>query len=79
MCGDCGRLYKKQDGDIDNNRLSQSSDYEREPPPPRSEVEWVLGNFGNGKAPGILSSCGKPQEKKELIFCGESLSSSFSL
>ena len=33
MGGDCGRLYYNQDGDNDNNRLDQRSDYEREPPP----------------------------------------------
>ena len=47
----CEKLYKTQDGDTDNDRLDQRSDYEREPPPLRSEVEWVLGNIGNGKAP----------------------------
>ena len=42
-----------QDGDNDNNRLDQICDYDREPPPLRSEVEWALGNIGNGKAPGM--------------------------
>ena len=46
----CGKLYKNQDGDNDNNRLDQICDYDREPPPLRSEVEWALGN---GKAPGM--------------------------
>ena len=46
----CGKLYKNQDPDTDNNRLDQRSDYEREPPPLPSEVEWALGN---GKAPGM--------------------------
>ena len=49
----CGKLYKNQDGDNDNNRLDQRCDYDREPPPLRSEVEWALGNIGNGKAPGM--------------------------
>ena len=31
----CGKLYKNQDGD-------QRCDYDREPPPLRSEVEWRL-------------------------------------
>ena len=48
----CGKLYKNQDGDNDNNRLDRRCDYDREPPPLRSEVEWALGNIGNGKAPG---------------------------
>ena len=29
----CGKLYKNQDGDNDNNRLDQRCDYDREPPP----------------------------------------------
>ena len=37
--GYCGKLYKNQDGDTDNNRLDERCDYEREPPPLRSEVE----------------------------------------
>ena len=49
----CGKLYKNQDGDNDNNRLDQICDYDREPPPLRSEVEWALGDIGNGKAPGM--------------------------
>ena len=56
-----------QDGDTDNNRLDQRSDYEREPPPLRSEVEWVLGNIGNRKAPvvdDIPIELWKPQEKE---------------
>ena len=44
----CGKLYKNEDGDNDNNRLDQRCDYDREPLPLRSEVEWALGN---GKAP----------------------------
>ena len=47
----CGKLYKNQDGDNDNNRLDQRCDYDREPPPLRSEVELALGNIGNEKAP----------------------------
>ena len=49
----CGKLYKNQDGDNDNNRLDQRCDYDGEPLPLRSEVEWALGNIGNGKAPGM--------------------------
>ena len=49
----CGKLYKNQDGDNDNNRLDQRCDNDREPPPLRSEVEWALGNIGNRKAPGM--------------------------
>ena len=49
----CGKLYKNQDGDNDNTRLDQRCDYVREHPPLRSEVEWALGNIGNGKAPGM--------------------------
>ena len=51
--GYCGKLNKNQDGDTDNNRLDQRSDYEQEPPPLRSEVEWALGNIGNWKATGL--------------------------
>ena len=47
----CGKLYKNQDGDTDNNCIDQRCDYEREPSPLLSEVEWALGNSGNGKAP----------------------------
>ena len=46
-----GALYKNQDGDADNNRLDQRSDYEREPPPQYQRWSWALGNIGNGKAP----------------------------
>ena len=49
----CGKPYKNQDGDNDNTRLDQTCEYDREPPPLRSEVEWALGNIGNGKAPGM--------------------------
>ena len=49
--GYCGKLYKNQDGDTDNNRLDQICDYERAPPALRSEVEWAPGNIGNGNAP----------------------------
>ena len=42
----CGKLYTNQDGDNDNNRLDQKCDYDREPPPLRSEVEWALGEEG---------------------------------
>ena len=49
----CGKLYKNQDGDNDNNRLDQRCDYDREHPPLRSEVEWALGNIGNRTAPGM--------------------------
>ena len=52
--GYCGKLYKNHDGDTDNNRLDQQrSDYERELPPLRSEVDWAHGNIGNGKVPGM--------------------------
>ena len=51
--GYCGTLYKNQDGDADNNRLDQRSDYEREPPPQYQMWTWVLGNIGNAKAPGM--------------------------
>ena len=34
----CGKLYNNQAGDNDNNRLDQRCDYDREPPPLRSEV-----------------------------------------
>ena len=37
--GYCGKQYKNQDGDNDNNRLDQICDHDREPPPLRSEVE----------------------------------------
>ena len=49
----CGKLYTNQDGGTDNNYLGQRCDYEREPQPLRSEVEWALGNIGHGKAPGM--------------------------
>ena len=51
--GYCGKRYKNQDGDNDNNRLDQRCYYHREPPPLRSEVEWELGNIGNWKVPGM--------------------------
>ena len=38
----CGKLYKSQDGDTENNRLDQRSDYVREPPPLRS---WTKGEW----------------------------------
>ena len=53
----CGKLYKNQDGDNYNNRLDQRCDYDREPPPLRSEVEWALGSIGNGKAPCVCIPC----------------------
>ena len=31
--GYCGKVYKNQDGDTDNNCIDQRCEYEREPPP----------------------------------------------
>ena len=38
---------------LEQLKQNSQSDYEREPPPLRSEVEWALGNIANGKAPGM--------------------------
>ena len=52
----CGKLYKNQDGDNDNNRLDQRCDYDREPPPLRSEAymstqrEVMEGQTGRHRA-----------------------------
>ena len=56
MGGYCGNLYQNQDGDTDNIRPDQRCDYKREHPPLRSDVEWSLGNIGNGKASGMDGS-----------------------